>query len=280
VGEERGYGGGGERIVSDEDESSPYPSPSESLPSPSSSCMMFRMCSSDWNTEDRLVRVVHIDARLKRSRAATPSSSSSSCLIAANAFCTAKTSSSSSFSVTPIFLATFVVGGEGDEPALRLAIRSGVVGVTLGSLNQTTEETGRFLGLEEEELFCNLCDGEGEWRLSDAAMRLRDFSGFGVSGFRAGPGTSGMLVIDDAECEEVLALGGDRALIWSATPPIKGGGIGEGVRALRAMGAMRGTADEGSGMVKVSMTGLEGPMTWEILVMVARGALLCPLPCR
>jgi hypothetical protein len=40
---------------------------------------------------------------------------------------------------------------------------------------------------------------------------------------------------------------------------------------------MRGVADEGFGIVKVSMTGLEGPMTWEMLVMVARAILLCPL---
>lgn len=211
--------------------------------------------------EDRLVRVVHTDARLKRSRAVMPSSSSLPSLIIANACCTAKTSSLNSFSVTPALPAAFVIKDERDIPAQRLAIRSAVVGGAIGFLNHTTEETGRFFRLGDGEAFCNLCDRGGEWRLSKAGTRRKDLSDVGVAGFSDGAAAK-VLVTDGGECGEdvTLYLGGDITVIWSAKSPTKGDGLEEVVHTLPT-GGMRGIADEGLGMVKVSMTGLEGPMT-------------------
>jgi hypothetical protein len=56
-------------------------------------------------------------------------------------------------------------------------MRSGVVGVTLGSLNHTTEEIGRLLfGLTGGDTLCDLRVGEGEWRLPLACTRLKDLA--------------------------------------------------------------------------------------------------------
>jgi hypothetical protein len=129
-------------------------------------------------------------------------------------------------------------------------------------LNHTTEETGRFLGLGDGEAFCDFRDGDGEWRLSKAGTCLKDLSDVGVAGIRGGATTRVVITNGEGGGEDVaLYLGGGTTVIWSATFPIKGGAVGEGVHVLRDIGAMRGIAEDGFGMVKVSMTGLEGPTT-------------------
>lgn len=80
-------------------------------------------------------------------------------------------------------------------------MRSGVVGVTLESLNHTTEETGRlWFGLGDGGTLCDLRGGEGEWRLSMACTRLKDLAGVGNDRTAADPERVGVLVADGVRC--------------------------------------------------------------------------------
>lgn len=85
-------------------------------------------------------------------------------------------------------------------------MRSGTVGVTLKSLNQTTEETGRFFRLGEGDAFGDLRDGEGEWRLLNADTRLKDLSEVGVTGDGVDHGTIAVLLTDGERRGEGVAL--------------------------------------------------------------------------
>ena len=133
----------------------------------------------------------------------------------------------------------------------RLAIRNAVVEAP-GSLNHTTEEIGRFLGLRDGEAFCDFRGGDS----ANVGTRRKELSDVSEGDIAR------MLITGGASCGEDLALylGGGTTVAWLAKLPTKGGGLGEAVHSL-ATGAMKGIADEGLGMVKVSITGLEGPMT-------------------